>query len=134
MSAKNMRNVVFAFLTLLLLLLPGSISVAKSLKSLTIYQKVQLNDAILGPGEYKVEILQNAGTTEVAIYKGKNLVVKSPAQVVQQNKKVQRSSVLYLLNGDDTPQMTELRLVGQLVTYQFDSDSQLTKKKSSKNT
>ena len=134
MSAKNLRNVAFAFLTVLFLFLPASSSMAKSLKSLTIYQNIQLNDAILGPGEYKVEILQNAGTTEVAIYKGKNLVVKAPAQAVQQNKKVQRSSVLYLLNGDDTPQMTELRLVGELVTYQFDSASQLTKKKSSKNT
>ena len=134
MSGKNLRNVTLAFLTVLFLFLPGSSSMARSLKSLTIYQKIQLNDAILGPGEYKVEILENAGTTEVAIYRGKSLVVKAPAQAIQQNKKVQRSSVLYLLNGEDTPQMTELRLVGELVTYQFGSASQLTKKKSSKNT
>ena len=107
---------------------------AKSLKSLTIYQKVQLNNAILGPGEYKVEILENAGATEVAIYKGKNLVVKAPAKPVPQDKKNQRSSVLYLLNGQDAPHLTELRLVGELVSYQFESANQLTKKKSSKNT
>jgi hypothetical protein len=134
MSGKNLRNVTLAFLTVLFLFLPASSSMARSLKSLTIYQKIQLNDAILGPGEYKVEILKNAGTTEVAIYNGKSLVVKAPAQAVQQNKKVQRSSVLYLLNGEDTPQMTELRLVGELVSYQFGSAGQLTKKKSSKNT
>lgn len=134
MNAKNLRNVAFIFLTIMFLFLPASSSLAKSLKGLTIYQKVQLNDAILGPGEYKVEILENAGTTEVAIYKGKNLVVKAQAKPVQLDKKNQRSSVLYLLNGEDAAHLTELRLVGELVSYKFDSASQSTKKKSSKNT
>jgi hypothetical protein len=134
MNPKNSRGVVLAFLTTMLLLLPGSNSMAKSSKSLTLYQKVQLNEVILEPGDYKVEILENGGAVEVGIYKGKSLVVKAPAKPVQQDKKNQRSSILYLLNGEDAPRMTELRLIGDLVAYQFDSAGQLTKKKLSKNT
>jgi hypothetical protein len=134
MNPKNSRGVVLALLTTTFLLLSGSNSMAKSSKSLTLYQKVQLNDVILEPGDYKVEVLENGGATEVAIYKGKSLVVKAPAKPVQQDKKNQRSSILYLLNGEDAPYMTELRLIGDLVAYQFDSAGQMSKKKSSKNT
>jgi hypothetical protein len=131
---KKSRSTAVVLLTIIFLLLPASHSIAKSLKSLTIYEKVQLNDAVLEPGEYKVEVLQNGGATEVAIYKDKKLVVKAQAKELQQNKKVEKSSVLYLLNGEDTPLISELRLAGESVSYQFDSASQLTKKKSSKNT
>ncbi len=130
---KNLRSTAVV-LIIIFLLLPASHSIAKSFKSLTIYEKVQLSDAVLAPGEYKVEILQNGAATEVAIYKDKKLVVKAQAKEVQQSRKVQRSSVLYVLNGEDTPLMSELRLVGDSVSYQFDTASQLTKKKSSKNT
>src|SRR5262249_41457644 len=133
MNPKNTSRTALAFLTMMFLILAGS-SIAKSLKSLTIYQKVQLNDVVLGPGEYKVEVLENAGTTEVSLYKGKNLVVKAPAKPIQQDKKNQRSSILYLLNGEDTPYMTELRLTGDLVAYQFDSAGQQAKKKATKST
>lgn len=134
MTTKNIRNVASSLLTMAFVFLPCSSSMAKSLKSLTIYQQVQLNDAVLEPGEYKVEVLDNGGATEVSIYKGKNLVVKAPAQIIKQDKKVQRSSVLYVLNGEGAPYMTQLRLAGELVSYQFDSTGQATKKKSSKNT
>jgi hypothetical protein len=91
MNPRNTRRATLAFLTTSLLILAGSSSIAKSLKGLTIYQKVQLNDVILGPGEYKVEVLENAGTTEVALYKGKNLVVKAPAKPIQQDKKIKEA-------------------------------------------
>jgi hypothetical protein len=135
MNNKVHKSYAFIGLAIMIFLLTASNSQAKGFRSLTIYQKVQLNNAILGPGEYRVEILENAGTTEVAIYKGKELVVKSPAQAVRQAKKVERSSVLYLLNGDNVPQMTELKLVGELVSYQFNSNgNESTKKKIDKNT
>ena len=131
---RNFRSIAMALLVVVLASLPDTGVLAKSLKSLTIYQKVQLNDVVLNPGDYKVEILENGKATEVAIYKGKKLVVKATAQAVQQSQKIERTSVLYLLNGDETPLVSELRLTGEAVSYQFDAAGQLSKKKSANNT
>ena len=134
MSAKHIKSATCALVVMTSAFFACSVSMAKPFKSLTIYQRLQLNDVILEPGEYKVEIESDSGTTKVAFYKGKKLVVTARAQTIQQESKVQRSSVLYLLNGEDAPYLTQLRLAGERVSYQFSSTGQATKKKVSKNT
>jgi len=131
---RDLRSITMALLVVVLGSLSGTGVLAKPLKSLTIYQKVQLNEVVLNPGDYKVEILENGKATEVAIYKGKKLIVKAAAQAIQQGQKVERTSVLYVLNGNDTPLVSEIRLTGESVSYQFDAAGQVTKKKSANNT
>ncbi len=48
-----------AVLCFVLALMVGSHSLAKGRKSLTIYEKSRVNDVVLEPGDYKVEIVEN---------------------------------------------------------------------------
>ena len=51
-----------AVLCLLLTMMLGEHSLAKGRKSLTIYEKSRLNDVVLEPGDYKVEIVETGRT------------------------------------------------------------------------
>ena len=71
------RSAVFCFVQALML---GGHSLAKGRKSLTIYEKSRVNDVVLEPGDYKVEIVETGGSADVMIFKGKELIAKAAAQ------------------------------------------------------
>jgi hypothetical protein len=62
---------------LLFALMPASSTLAKSRKSLTVYERARLNDVVLEPGTYNVEVEDNGSLARVMIYKGKERGRKS---------------------------------------------------------
>ncbi len=114
---KNSRRGLGAILMcLLVLVLPGF---PKGKKSLTIYEESRLNDSVLKPGQYKVEVAENGGTSQVMIYKGKELVARSIAQVEKLEGKADRNSLKLSLEGSKTPKIIEIRLSGEQQAYKI---------------
>ena len=78
-----------------------------------------MNDVVLEPGDYKVEIAENGNSADVMIYKGKELVAKATAQPEKLERKAERNSVRFALEGDKAPKMIELRLSGDSQSYKL---------------
>jgi hypothetical protein len=106
-----------------------SSAVAKGRKTLTIYEKARVNDVVLEPGDYKVEVVENGkNTADVMIYKGKQLVAKAAAQPEQLERKAERNSVRFALEGDKAPKIIELRLSGDSQSYKLGDGTQMSQK------
>jgi hypothetical protein len=106
---------------LLFALMPASSTLAKSRKSLTVYEKARLNDVVLEPGTYNVEVEENGNVAQVMIYKGKNVVVKATAQAEKLEKRADRNSVRLSLEDGKAPKIIELRLAGEQQAYKFEN-------------
>ena len=119
------RSAVLCFV--LVLVLSGS-SLAKSRKSLTIYEKARLNDVVLEPGDYKVEIVEHDESADVMIYRGKELVAKAAAQPEKLEGKADRNSVRFAVEGSKAPRIIELRLSGESRSYKLGDGSQVSQK------
>ncbi|MCI0417981.1 MAG: hypothetical protein L0387_42005 [Acidobacteria bacterium] len=119
------RNVV---LCLAVALAIGGQALAKGKKSLTIYEKARVNEVVLEPGNYKVEIVENGSTADVMIYRGKDLVAKASAQAEKLEKKADRNSVRLALEQDKAPKIIELRLSGEAQAYKIGSGTEASQK------
>jgi hypothetical protein len=106
----------------------SSDAVARGRKTLTIYEKARVNDVALEPGDYKVEVVENGNTADVMIYKGKQLVAKAAAQPEQLERKAERNSVRFALEGDKGPKIIELRLSGDSQSYKLGDGTQVSQK------
>ena len=100
-------------------------SLAKGRKSLTIYEKSRVNDVILEPGDYKVEITPSGESADVMIYKGKELVTKTTAQPEKLERKVDRTSLRFAVEGNKAPRIIELRLSGDSQSYKLGDGTQV---------
>ena len=103
-------------------------SLAKGRKSLTIYEKARVNDVVLEPGDYKVEIAESGNSADVMIYKGKELVAKTIAQPEKLERKADRNSVRFALEGDKAPKIIELRLSGDSQSYKLGDGPQVSQR------
>jgi hypothetical protein len=117
-----------AVLCLVLALMFASHSLAKGRKSLTIYEKSRVNDVVLEPGDYKVEIVEHNESADVMIYKGKELVAKAAAQPEKLEGKADRNSVRLAVEGSKAPRIIELRLSGESRSYKLGDGSQVSQK------
>jgi hypothetical protein len=100
-------------------------SLAKGRKSLTIYEKSRVNDVILEPGDYKVEIAESGTAAEVKIFKGKDLVARATAQTEKLERKADRNTLRFAVEGDKTPKIIELRLSGDYQSYKLAEGTQV---------
>jgi len=117
-----------AALGFVLALAVSSDMLAKGRKTLTIYEKARVNDIVLEPGDYKVEVAENGNSADVMIYKGKQLVAKAAAQPEKLERKAERNSVRFALEGEKAPKMIELRLSGDSQSYKLGDGTQVSQK------
>ena len=117
-----------AVLCLLLTMMLGEHSLAKGRKSLTIYEKSRLNDVVLEPGDYKVEIVESGGSADVMIFKGKELVAKAVAQPEKLERKADRNTLRFAVEGNKAPKIIELRLSGESQSYKFDNGNEVSQR------
>ena len=103
-------------------------TLAKGKKTLTIYEKSRVNDVVLEPGDYKVEVAESGNSANVMIYKGKQLVAKAVAQPEKLERKAGRNSVRFALEGDKAPKIIELRLSGDSQAYKLGDGTQVSQK------
>ena len=103
-------------------------TLAKGKKTLTIYEKSRVNDVVLEPGDYKVEVSESGNSADVMIYKGKQLVAKAAAQPEKLERKAERNSVRFALEGDKAPKIIELRLSGDSQSYKLGDGTQVSQK------
>lgn len=116
MKRSSRRALCLSLMCLFVLALPAF---AKGRKNLTIYEKSRLNDTLLEPGQYKVEIAENGGTAELSIYKGKDLIAKSAAQSEKLERKADRNALRFSLEGGNVPKIIEIRLSGERQAYRI---------------
>jgi hypothetical protein len=103
-------------------------TLAKGRKTLTIYEKSRVNDVVLEPGDYKVEITESGNSADVMIYRGKQLVAKATALPEKLERKAERNSVRFALEGDKAPKMIELWLSGDSQSYKLGDGTQVSQK------
>ena len=125
MKQRIPKNSVFC---LVLCLALGGQFLAKDRKSLTIYEKARVNDVVLEPGDYKVEVAERGDSVELMIYKGRELVAKAPAQPERLDKRPDRNTVRLALEGDKAPKIIELRLSGHSQSYKLGDGAQVSQK------
>ncbi len=116
---NNRSKYSLVCLLLVGLLLLGLPALAKGRKSLTIYDQSRLNDTVLEPGQYKVEIAENGSGTELMLYKGKKLVAKSPVQAEKMESKADRNALKFTLEQGKAPKIIEIRLSGEELLYKI---------------
>jgi len=119
------RSAVLCFVLALML---GGHSLAKGRKSLTIYEKSRLNDVVLEPGDYKVEIVESGSSADVMIFKGKELVAKAAAQPEKLERKADRNTLRFALEGSKAPRIIELRLSGESQSYKLSDGTEVSQR------
>jgi hypothetical protein len=117
-----------AVLCCLLALVASGHSLAKGRKNLTIYEKSRVNDVVLQPGDYKVEVTESGGSAEVMIYKANKLVAKAAAQPEKLESKADRNSIRFAVEGGQAPRIIELRLSGDSQSYKLSDGTQVSQK------
>jgi hypothetical protein len=125
MKQWTSRSIVLCFV--LAVALSGS-SLAKGRKSLTLYEKSRVNDVVLEPGDYKVEIVERGDSADVMIYKGKELVAKAAAQPEKHEGKADRNSARFAIEGSKVPKMIELRLSGESQSYKLSDGTEVSQR------
>ncbi|MFN8007832.1 MAG: hypothetical protein U0V70_12550 [Terriglobia bacterium] len=106
-------------------------SQASDKKSITLYEKSQLNDMQLSPGVYKVEAVGSGETGELFFYKGKNVVAKVPFEIQKLNIKVDRSTLGYQEEKGQARRIIEVRFSGQDQVYKIVGKDKLANTKNS---
>jgi hypothetical protein len=117
-----------AALGFVLVLAVSGHSLAKGRKSLTIYEKSRVNDMVLEPGDYKVEITESGDSAEVMIYKGKELVAKATAQSEKLEREAERNSVRFAVEGNKAPKIIEIRLSGDCRSYKLGDGTEVSQR------
>jgi len=66
----------------------------------------------LEPGSYKVVLLNDSSTPEVAFYRNGKLIGQAPVKLVDQGKKFQQTEISANMQDDHTELITEMDLSG----------------------
>jgi len=129
---KSLRRSIPGVLVVVLAFFAAINLQASDKKSITLYEKSQLNDVQLTPGNYKVEAVTNGDVSELYFYKGKNVVAKVPVELEKLNTTADRSSLRYQAEQGQLRRIIELRLAGENQVFKIlDKDKQAYTKKSS---
>src|SRR6201987_5941822 len=96
------------FLGLALLLATSAFAANKG--SLQVQEPINVNGTKLAPGEYKVQWDGTGPNVEMSILKGKNVVTKVPAHVVDVGAASPSDAAVGKNNGDGTKSVSEGRL------------------------
>jgi hypothetical protein len=99
------------FLGLALLLATSAFAANKG--SLQVQEPINVNGTKLAPGEYKVQWDGAGPNVEMSILKGKNVVTKVPAHVVDLGAASPSDAAVVKNNGDGTKSLSEVRLSGK---------------------
>src|ERR1051326_6101672 len=89
-------------LMLSLALLLASSAFAAEKASLTLTHPATINGTTLKAGEYKLQWDSNGPNVEVSIVKGKNVVAKVPAKIVELGSAPQNNAAVMRVNTDGT--------------------------------
>ena len=87
-----------------------------------------MNDVVLEPGDYKVEVAQSGDSADLLIYKGKELVAKANARPEKLERKADRNTVRLAVDGSKAPRIVELRLSGDSQSYKLGDGTQMSQK------
>jgi len=96
----------------LVLLLAGS-AFAASKASLTLNHETTVNGTKLKAGDYKLQWDGSGPDVEVSIVRGKNVVAKVPAKVVDLNSSAANDAAVIKNNSDGTSTLAGVRFAGK---------------------
>lgn len=99
------------FLGLALLLATNAFAANKG--SLQVQEPLSVNGIQLAPGDYKVEWDGTGPSVEMSILKGKKVVTKVPAHIVDIGAASPSDAAVVKNNGDGTKTLSEVRLNGK---------------------
>jgi hypothetical protein len=94
-------------------LLLASSAFAATKASLTLQDPTTVNGTKLKPGDYKLEWDGTGSNVEVSILKGKTVVAKVPAHVVDLNSPSPSSAAVVTKNDDGTSSLAGVRFEGK---------------------
>lgn len=119
-------------LVLGLALLLASSAFAGTKGSLTINNPVTVNGTTLNAGDYKVQWEGTGPNVEVSILKGKNVVAKTTAHVVDLPSEAAQNAAVTQANASGPSSLTTLRFAGQKVALDLGGTSDSMQSGSSK--
>jgi hypothetical protein len=100
-------------------LLLASSAFAATKGSLQLSSPVTVNGTQLRAGDYKVEWDGSGPNVEISILKGKNVVAKVPAHVVELQMPATNDAAVTRLNGDGPSILAGLRFQGKKTALEF---------------
>ena len=98
-------------LGLALLLATGAFAANKT--TLQVSEPTQINGTKLAPGDYRLQWEGTGPSVEVSIMKGKNVVAKVPAQVVNLDTPSPSDAAVVTRAQDGTRNITQIRMSGK---------------------
>jgi hypothetical protein len=99
------------FLGLALLLATSAFAANKG--SLQVQEPLNVNGTKIAPGDYKVQWDGTGPNVEMSILKGKNVVTKVPAHIIDLGAASPSDAAVVKNNGDGTKSLSEVRLNGK---------------------
>ncbi len=81
--------------------------------SLQISEPTQIAGTKLAPGDYKVEWDGNGPSVEMSILKGKSVVAKVPAQIVNLDQAAPANATVVKKNDDGSRSLSQIRVGGK---------------------
>jgi len=106
-----------------LALLLASSAFAATKASLTLQSPATINGTQLKAGDYKLEWDGSGPTVEVSIMKGKTVVAKVQAKVVDLNTVAQNSAAVVQRNADGSSTLTGARFEGKKIALELGESS-----------
>ena len=110
-------------LVLGLALLLASSAFAATKGSLHLQSAATINGTQLKPGDYKLEWDGSGPNVEVSILKGKNVVTKTQAKVVELSSPALNDAAVVQKNDDGTSSITSVRFEGKKVALDLHSSN-----------
>jgi len=106
-----------------LALLLASSAFAATKANLTLQSPATINGTQLKAGDYKLEWDGSGPTVEVSIMKGKTVVAKVQAKVVDLNTVAQNSAAVVQRNADGSSTLTGARFEGKKIALELGESS-----------
>jgi hypothetical protein len=91
--------------------------------SMQLFEPAQVNGSQLAPGEYQVQWEGAGPNVELSITKGKQVIAKSPARVLELNEKTSNDAVVTNKNTDGSKSLTEIRFAGKKYSLALGNES-----------
>ena len=106
-----------------LALLLASSAFAATKASLSLQNPTTINGTKLNAGDYKLEWDGSGPNVEVSFVKGKTVVAKVPAKLVDLQSAAQNNAAVILKNGDGSTTLTGARFEGKKFALELGGES-----------
>jgi len=106
-----------------LALLLASSAFAATKADLSLPDQVTVNGTTIKPGDYKLQWDGTGPNVEVSILKGKTVVAKIPAKIVDLNSPAANTAVLVTTNSDGSRSLTGARFEGKRFALEIGESS-----------